>query len=67
METIRSNITFDRESYQYGVLVNMHHSDNGIVNSENFIQKLLNSDHNKYFSGIISPQNNSVAEGAINI
>ena len=45
----------------------MHHSDNGIVNSENFIQKLLNSDHNKYFSGIISPQNNSVAEGAINI
>ena len=47
--------------------VKTYHTDNGIFNSEDFMQELLNSYHKICFSGTGYPNQNVVAEGAINI
>ena len=40
-ETVKAKLTFDREAKSQGVVIKGYHTDNGIFNSSEFMEKLL--------------------------
>ena len=40
-ETVKSKLTFEREAQNKGVVIKGYHTDNGIFDSSEFMEKLL--------------------------
>ena len=50
-ETVKEKITFDREAQSQGVVIKGYPTDNGIFNSSELTEKLLENQQNIRFSG----------------
>ena len=45
-ETFKAKLNFDREAQSQGVVIKGYHTDNGILNSLDFMEELLNKQQN---------------------
>ena len=65
-ETVKEKLTFEREDQIQGVMINGHHTDNGIFNTSTFMEELLKKQQKISFSGASASHKNGAAESAIN-
>ena len=64
-ETVKAKLTFEREAQSQGVVIKGYHTDNGILNSSDFMEELLKKQQNIIFSGAGASHQNGAAERAI--
>ena len=59
-ETFKSKLIFEREAQSQRVVIKWYHTDNGVFNASEFMEKLLNNKQKIRFSGAgASHQNGS--------
>ena len=63
-ETVKAKLTFYREDKSQGVMINVHHIDNGIFNTSKFMEELLKKQQKIRFSGASASHQNGPAERA---
>ena len=61
-ETVKAKLTFEREAQSQGVVIKGYHTDNGIFNSSEFMENLLNNQQKIRFSGAGASHQNGAAE-----
>ena len=61
-ETVKANLTFEGEGKSQGLMINVYHTYNGIINTSNYMEELLNNQQNIRFSGGSSSYQNGEAE-----
>ena len=64
-ETVKEKQTFEREAQSQGVVIKEYHTDNGIFNSSDFMEELLEKQQNIRFSRAGTSHKNGAAERAI--
>ena len=64
-ETVKANLTFDREDKIQGVMINVYHTDNGIFNTSKFIEEMMKNQKKIRFSEASASHQNEAAEKAI--
>ena len=64
-ETVKAKLTFEREDKIQVVVIKGHHTDNGIFNSSEFMEELLNNNKKIIFSGAGASHKNGAPERAI--
>ena len=64
-ETVKAKVTFEREAQSQGVVIKGYCTDNGIFNSSEFMEELLNNQKSISFSGAGASHQNGAAERAI--
>jgi hypothetical protein len=64
-ETIQAKLAFEREMFQYGIVINYYHTDNGIFSTKDFINEIQNNLQGIKFSGVGGHHQNGGAERAI--
>ena len=65
-ETVKEKLTFEREDQIQGLVINGYHTDNGIFNSSEFMEELLEKQQKIRFSGAGASNQNGSAERDIN-
>ena len=63
-ETIQAKLSFEREMYQFGIVIQTYHTDNGIFASKDFVHEIENKLQNVKFSGVGGHHQNACAERA---
>ena len=66
-ETVKEKPTLEREAYNQGVVIKGYHTDNGIFNASEFMEKLSKNKQEIRFSGAGASHQNGAAERAIKI
>ena len=61
-EIVKAKLTFEREDQSHGVVIKGYHTDNGIFNFLEFMEKLLKKQKNIRLSGAGASHQNWVAE-----
>ena len=64
-ETVKSELTFEREDKIQEVMINVYHTENGIFNTSKFMEELLNNQKKIFLSGASASYKNGAAERAI--
>ena len=64
-ETVKAKLTFEREAQSQGVVINGYHTDNGVLNSSEFMEELLKKQQKIRFSGAGASHQNGSAECAV--
>ena len=64
-ETVKAKLTFDRDDKSQGVVIKGYHTDNGIFNSSEFMEELLNNQQKIRFIGSGASHQNGAADCAI--
>ena len=64
-EIVKEKLSFEREAQSQGVMIKGYHTDNGIFNSSDFMEELLNKQQHIRFSGAGASHQNGVAERSI--
>ena len=64
-DTIESKILCERDALHNGVMVQTHHTDNGVFKSKDFIAEITKHDQDLKFCGIGMHHQNGVAESSI--
>jgi transposase InsO family protein len=64
-ETIAAKLAFEREMWQYGVIISSYHTDNGVFSSKDFIQEIESNLQLVKFSGVGGHHQNGCAERSI--
>ena len=65
-ESLKSKLKFERYSTNCGVLVQAYHTENGVFNSEKFMEVIIGQGHNVSFGGVGDAHQNGVYEKSIN-
>ena len=58
-------MSFEREMFQYGILIETYHTDNGVFSSKDFVSQIEASLQNVRFSGVGGHHQNGAAERTI--
>ena len=64
-ETVRSKHLFEREAYEYRVLIESYHTDNGIFSAKDFREALEKGQQSVRYCAVGAHHQNGVAERAI--
>ena len=64
-ETIKSKLSCEKGFKIHGVVINGHHTDNGIFNGSKFIEEILNNQKKIRFSGAGASNQNGAIERLI--
>jgi hypothetical protein len=64
-ETIQAKLAFEREMFQFGIIINSYHTDNGIFSTKDFFNEIENNLQGIKFSGVGGHHQNGGAERAI--
>ena len=65
IENFKAKITLDREDKSKGVMINVYHTDNGILNTSKFMEELFKNHKKIRFSGVSASHQNGAAERSI--
>jgi transposase InsO family protein len=61
-DTVKGKLTFDRDTYTVGVILQQFPTDNGIFTSKEFMADLMDSEQSVRFSGVGAAHQNGSAE-----
>ena len=66
-DTIKSKISFEKQAYLDGVIINQYHTDNGIFKASVFLEHIANKNQTIKFYGSGTPHQNGITEWAIGV
>jgi hypothetical protein len=61
-DTVKGKLTFERDAYTVGVILQQFHTDNGVFTSKEFMENLMGSEQSVRFSGVGAAHQNGSAE-----
>ena len=64
-ENVKAKLIFEREAQSQGVVIKGYHTDNGILNSSEFMEELFKKQQKIWFSGAGASHKNGATERAI--
>lgn len=61
-DTVKGKLSYERDAYTVGVILQQFHTDNGVFTSKEFMADLMNSEQSVRFSGVGAAHQNGSAE-----